>query len=110
MNSVYQINKGINKPIEFKGLKAQYIWHLGAGLVALLILFASMYISGINVFVCLFLVVSLGTALFMYIYKLSRTYGEHGLMKKIAKKAIPKVIKSYSIILMKNKLLREKTV
>ncbi|MBC7536286.1 MAG: DUF4133 domain-containing protein, partial [Ferruginibacter sp.] len=23
-NSVYQINKGINKPIEFKGLKAQY--------------------------------------------------------------------------------------
>ena len=25
-NSVYQINKGINKAIEFKGLKAQYIW------------------------------------------------------------------------------------
>ncbi|MEO7488719.1 MAG: DUF4133 domain-containing protein [Ferruginibacter sp.] len=24
-NSVYQINKGINKSIEFKGLKAQYI-------------------------------------------------------------------------------------
>ena len=39
-NSVYQINKGINKPIEFKGLKAQYIWYLGGGLVALLILFA----------------------------------------------------------------------
>lgn len=32
-NSVYQINKGINKPIEFKGLKAQYIWYLGGGLV-----------------------------------------------------------------------------
>ncbi|MBD0288989.1 MAG: DUF4133 domain-containing protein, partial [Flavisolibacter sp.] len=38
--SVYQINKGINKPIEFKGFKAQYIWYLGGGLVALLILFA----------------------------------------------------------------------
>lgn len=24
-NIVYQINKSINKPIEFKGLKAQYI-------------------------------------------------------------------------------------
>src|SRR4029450_6697341 len=24
--SVYKINKGINKPIEFKGLKARYIW------------------------------------------------------------------------------------
>jgi len=39
-NSIYQINKGINKPIEFKGLKAQYIWYLGGGLVALLVLFA----------------------------------------------------------------------
>ncbi|MDB5129720.1 DUF4133 domain-containing protein, partial [Mucilaginibacter sp.] len=36
----YQINKGINRPIEFKGLKAQYIGYLGSGLVALLILFA----------------------------------------------------------------------
>ncbi|HMT97439.1 MAG TPA: DUF4133 domain-containing protein, partial [Ferruginibacter sp.] len=31
-NSVYQINKGINRSIEFKGLKAQYIWYLGGGL------------------------------------------------------------------------------
>ena len=37
--------KGINKPLEFKGLKAQYIWYLGGGLVALLILFAIMYIQ-----------------------------------------------------------------
>jgi len=28
MSSVYKINKGINKPIEFKGLKAQYIAYL----------------------------------------------------------------------------------
>ena len=28
-NSVYVINKGINAPITFKGLKAQYIWWLG---------------------------------------------------------------------------------
>ena len=47
-NSVYQINKGINKPIEFKGLKAQYIWYLGGGLVALLIVFAIIYICGIT--------------------------------------------------------------
>ena len=67
-NSVYQINKGINKPIEFKGLKAQYIWYLGGGLVALLILFAIIYIIGVNVFICLALIVSLSTALFIYIY------------------------------------------
>ncbi len=105
-NSVYQINKGINKPIEFKGLKAQYIWYLGCGLVALLILFAIIYIIGINVFICLALIVSLSTALFMYVYKLSRAYGEFGLMKKVARKAVPKVIKSYSIVLFKKQLLK----
>ena len=105
-NSVYQINRGINKPIEFKGLKAQYIWYLGGGLVALLILFAIIYIVGVNVFICLAVIVSLSSALFMYVYKLSGTYGEYGLMKKIAKKAIPKVIKSYSIIRLKKQLLK----
>lgn len=109
-NSVYQINKGINKPIEFKGLKAQYIWYLGGGLVILLIFFAIIYIIGANVFICLAIIISLATTLFMYVYKLSRTYGEHGLMKKVAKKAIPKVIKSYSLIRLKKQLLHEKSV
>lgn len=96
MASIYHINKGINKPIEFKGLKAQYIWYLGGGLVALLILFAIIYIAGINMFICLGTIISLGTGLFMYVYKLSRTYGEHGLMKKIARKGVPKCLKNNS--------------
>ena len=58
-NSVYQINKGINKTIELKGLKAQYIWYLGGGLVALLILFAIIYIMGVNVFICVGIIVYL---------------------------------------------------
>lgn len=105
-NSVYQINRGINKPVEFKGLKAQYIWYLGGGLVALLVLFAVMYITGINIFLCLVIIFSAGTSLFVYVYKLSRTYGEFGLMKKLARKAVPKVIKSYSIVMLKNHLIR----
>ena len=108
-NSVYQINKGINKPIEFKGLKAQYIWWLGGGLVALLILFAILYICGVNVIICLAVIVSLSTGLFIYVYKLSRIYGEFGLMKKVAKKGVPKVIKSYSLLLIKKQLLHEKS-
>ena len=63
-NSVYKINKGINKPIEFKGLKAQYIWYLGGGLVILLILFAVLYIIGVNAFICVGLIVVLGGILF----------------------------------------------
>ena len=95
-NSVYQINKGINKPIEFKGLKAQYIWYLGGGLLALLILFAVLYICGVNTFLCLGIVAGLGTMLFVYIYKLSHTYGEHGMMKRIARKGVPKLLKAKS--------------
>jgi hypothetical protein len=108
-NSVYQINKGINKPVEFRGLKAQYIWYLGGGLVSLLIIFAIMYICGVNIFFCLFVIVALGTALFLFVYRLSHRYGEFGLMKKIARKAVPKVIKSYSILLLKKSLRHEKS-
>jgi glucan phosphoethanolaminetransferase (alkaline phosphatase superfamily) len=105
-NSVYQINKGINKPIEFKGLKAQYIWYLGIGLVLLLFVFAIMYIAGLNIFICLVIIFSAGTALFMQVYKMSRTYGQYGLMKKVARKAVPKVIKSYSIVKLKKQLVK----
>lgn len=94
--SVYQINKGINKPIEFKGLKAQYIWYLGGGLLGLLILFAIMYICGVNTFICLGIIIIGGTALFIHVYKLSHKYGQYGMMKTIAKRSIPETIKSYS--------------
>jgi hypothetical protein len=93
MSSVYKINKGINKPIEFKGLKAQYIAYLAAGLIGLLILFAVLYIAGVNMFVCLALTAILGTALFMTVYRMSDKYGEHGLIKKIARRSIPDFIK-----------------
>lgn len=94
--SVYQINKGINKPIEFKGLKAQYIWWLGAGLLTLLILFAALYLIGVNPFACVGLILLLGTMLILHIYKLSKSYGEHGMMKTLAKRNVPKVIRSNS--------------
>jgi Domain of unknown function (DUF4133) len=109
MSSVYQINKGINKSIEFKGLKAQYIWYLGAGLVVLLILFAILYISGLGIFFCLPFIAVLTTALFMHIYKLSRKYGEHGMMKKVAKRSVPDAVKTYSFMKLKRKLLNEKS-
>jgi hypothetical protein len=89
MNSVYKINKGINKPIEFKGLKAQYIGYLGAGVLILLILFAVLYVAGVNMFVCLAIIALLGTLLFLGIYKLSDTYGQHGLLKRLARRNVP---------------------
>ena len=95
-NSVYSINKGVNKSIEFKGLKAQYIWYLAGGLIGLLILFAILYIAGINSFVCVGVILVAGTFLFTHVYKLSKRYGEYGMMKKIARRNIPSLIKCNS--------------
>lgn len=87
--STYRINKGINKPVEFKGLKAQYVWYLGGGVLALLIVFAILYFIGLNMYVCLAIILALGTALVMGIYRMSDAYGEHGLLKKLAMRSMP---------------------
>lgn len=100
--SIYKINKGINKPIEFKGLKAQYIGYLAAGLVVLLILFAILYIIGVNMFFCLGLTLVLGTILFLSVYRLSDKYGEYGLLKKTAKRGLPIYIRSRSRLIFKS--------
>lgn len=96
MNSVYNINKGVNRPIMFRGLKAQYIWYLAAGLLGLLILFILLYICEVNTFVSLGLILVLGSLAIGYVYRLSDKYGQYGMMKKIARRGIPKVIKTYS--------------
>jgi hypothetical protein len=95
-NSIYPINRGINKAIEFKGLKAQYIWYLGGGLLSLLILFAALYIVGVNTYLCLVIIVGLTVLLFSKVYRLSHTYGQYGLMKKLASRQVPKTIRIHS--------------
>lgn len=92
--SVYQINKGINKSIEFKGLKAQYIWYLGGVVVGLMIVFAVLFIIGINQYVCIGIVGVAGFISVTRIFRMSKKYGEHGLMKAMAKKLVPEVVKS----------------
>ncbi|UTA69036.1 DUF4133 domain-containing protein [Emticicia sp. 21SJ11W-3] len=95
-NSIYQINKGINQSIEFKGLKAQYIWYLGGGLVILLIIFAILYFIGLPSLFCVGIVGAAGAALIIQIYGMSSKYGEHGLMKALARKQVPASIRCNS--------------
>jgi len=95
-NSIYEINKGINRPIEFKGLKAQYIWYLGGGMVLVFLFYVILYSSKVNTFVTLALTGILGGGIFTSVYHLSSTYGEHGLTKALAKGRVPKIIKAKS--------------
>jgi len=89
----YQINKGINRPIEFKGLRGQYIGYLGGGLVVLLVLFALLYLGGTPVYLCMTIIVGLGCLLFHQVFHLSHKYGEYGLMKKNARRYLPTYLK-----------------
>lgn len=92
MATVYSINKGVNKSLEFKGIKAQYIIYLAAGLVGLLLLFAILYVIGVPVFICLTIIATSGFILFSRVTKFSRKYGEHGLMKSAAHKKLPTAV------------------
>lgn len=93
MSSVYQVNKGIGRAITFKGVKAQYIGYLAGSLVALLVLFAVLYISGVNTYLCVVLVLGSGTYVVTRIFRLSHRYGEHGLMKQNAHRSLPAYVK-----------------
>jgi len=92
----YTINKGVNRPVEFKGLKGKYIWWLGGGLVALLGLLAVLYIVRISPVVCIGLTGTSGMILFFQVYRMNRIYGEYGLMKAIAFRRTPRRVKSVS--------------
>jgi hypothetical protein len=91
-SNIYPINKGINKSVEFKGLKAQYIWWLGGVVIAAMIVFAVLYIAGVSAYLCIPVVGGLGAAGITRVYRMSRRFGEHGLMKWRARTSVPKVV------------------
>ena len=48
----YGINKGIGKSVEFRGLKAQYLFIFAGGLLAVFVVFVILYIAGVDPRVC----------------------------------------------------------
>ncbi|SEA33082.1 protein of unknown function [Arachidicoccus rhizosphaerae] len=93
----YKINKGVNRSIEFKGLKAQYIYYLAIGLALLLLVFAVLYMLGLSAYLDLGLTLCLGAALFITVNKLNVRYGVHGLKKRLARRKFPVSIRPVRI-------------
>ena len=89
MSSIYAINKGINRPIMFRGLEGQYIGYLAGGLVGLLLLFIMLYVAGANTYFCIALVFASGTGLVYTVSRMSHKYGRYGLMKRQSKRQVP---------------------
>ncbi len=88
----YSINKGIGETVEYKGLKAQYLFISAAGLLALFVLFVVMYMCGIPQWVCIGFGAVSATALVALTFRLNARYGRYGLMKVAAVKYHPRYI------------------
>ncbi|HVU97989.1 MAG TPA: DUF4133 domain-containing protein [Puia sp.] len=95
-HTIYTIHRRINKPLEFRGLQAQYVWWLGGGVIGLLILFVLLHLCGITSWICLVVTGSAGAIFIRQLYRRSQKYGAYGLMKKRATRRLPASIRSRS--------------
>ena len=59
----FEINKGVGREVEFKGLRAQYLFIFAAGLLAVFVMFVIMYMAGIGQWICIGFGVSSATVL-----------------------------------------------
>ena len=90
----YQVNRGIGKPVEFKGLKSQYLFIFCGGLLAVFVVFIVLFMAGVNQWLCIGFIVSASLLLVWQTFRLNAKYGTHGLMKArfiISRKAIPRL-------------------
>jgi len=51
--AAFEINKGVGRTVEFKGLKAQYLFLFAGGLLAVFILVVILYLCGVSQITCL---------------------------------------------------------
>ena len=72
----FEINKGVGREVEFKGLRAQYLFIFAAGLLAVFVMFVIMYMAGIGQWICIGFGVSSATVLVWLTFTLNRKYGK----------------------------------
>ena len=88
----YNVNKGIGRSPEFKGLKSQYLFVFAGGLLALFVVFVIMYMAGIGQWVCIGFGVIAASVLVWATFRMNAKYGEWGLMKLQALRRHPRYI------------------
>ncbi|WP_400194226.1 DUF4133 domain-containing protein [Hymenobacter sp. B81] len=89
---LYDLNRGINKPVEFKGLVGNNIYFLVAGIGLTFGLFVTLYLLSTPLVLTILITFAVGGGMWAGVFALNRKYGEHGLMKASARRASPKYI------------------
>ena len=88
----FNVNKGIGRPAEFKGLKAQYLFIFVGGLLAVFVITVVIYMIGLPQMICVGFGVVSGSVLVWATFHLNGKYGQYGLMKVQATKNHPRYI------------------
>lgn len=88
----YIVNRGVGKSVEFKGLKAQYLFIFSIGLFMIIFLVMVLYMGGINQVFCIIFGIFATSILVYLVFHLNQKYGEYGLMKLAARKRHPDFI------------------
>lgn len=96
MYTVYKMHRRVNAPVEFKGLKGQYILYAGGSVITAMLLFAVLYIVGVNSYICLAICFGMGALGVGAAHYLSQHYGVHGWRKRRRARAAPKGFKGGS--------------
>lgn len=91
----YRINKGAGRPIEFKGLKSQYLFFFAGGLVSVFLAVVVLYMVGVSQLVCLSFGAVSGSLAVWLTFRMNARYGEHGLMKMLAEKRHPRYLSAH---------------
>jgi len=92
MMAEFNVNKGIGKPAEFRGLQSQYLFIFAGGLLAVFVVFVIMYMAGVNQWICILFGAKSATILVWLSFTLNRKYGAHGLMKLQARMYHPRYL------------------
>ncbi len=88
-----EINKGIGKPVEFRGLKGTYLY-LAAGIAvsSLILTLILNGLFGLNTYLATAIVIASAGGGIWYCMRLSAKHGVSGLLKLEATRSQPKVI------------------
>ena len=88
----WEINKGIGRTVEFKGLKAQYLFIFFGGLLVVFVFVVILYLCGVSQMLCLGIGVVGAIFIVWQTFAMNRKYGQYGLMKQRAVRMHPRYL------------------
>ena len=81
----YEIHKGVGRGPEFKGLRGPYLFLFAGGLLFDVLLIVVCRLAGMSTAAYLTLGLAVGAGATALTFRLNAVYGEHGLMKRVAR-------------------------